>query len=67
MRPASLDCDPTAGERAREIHSQPEALYPVSDPMDPRWGTLTDELGAPVAAQRRIVDPADPASEWLAV
>lgn len=54
MRPTNLD--PTAGETARAIRLDPEAIRRVADPMDPHYGDPS-RVGADEA---RIFDPTDP-------
>jgi hypothetical protein len=52
-----LPTDPTAGARTRTTRRRPEAVRPVTDPTDPRYGMLplqARELGGHVG---RVVDP----------
>ncbi len=59
MRSPTLD--PTAGERARRLRANPNTPLPVSDPMDPRYGTVVEATPTHAASVSRIVDPTDPA------
>jgi hypothetical protein len=58
MRPPTMD--PTAGERARRIHADPDIPQRISDPTDTRWGGLDADDAAPAGPVPRIVDPTDP-------
>ncbi len=58
MRSPTLD--PTAGERARRIHTHPQGPERISDPMDSRFGEITPSVPAFTAYLRPIVDPTDP-------
>ena len=48
--------DPTAGERARQIHDFPGTPRPILDPTDPRYGVLVADQGR---ARMAEVDRAD--------
>lgn len=55
MRPSDLD--PTAGERAQATRVRPGAAHEITDPTDPRYGTLplqARDVGGHVG---RVVDP----------
>jgi hypothetical protein len=58
MRPVTSD--PTAGERARAIRTQPAAAQPILDPMDRRYGELRLDDPAAGAQAGVILDPTDP-------
>jgi hypothetical protein len=47
--------DPTAGRRARLVREHPDAPLPVSDPTDPRIGTIPEP--SPAITRQ---DPTDP-------
>jgi hypothetical protein len=51
--------DPTGGETARAIRTDPTLAEPVLDPTDPRYGQLSPQTGESEAGQ--ILDPTDPA------
>jgi len=59
MRSPTLD--PTAGGRARRLRAHPDAPPRVSDPMDGRYGAVTDDARTHAGPAWRIVDPTDPA------
>ena len=59
MGPPTLD--PTAGERARNIHQHPEVSQGMADPTDRRCGQLTPGGSERAGSLRLIVDPTDPA------
>lgn len=52
--------DPTAGERARRVHSHPGVPVRISDPMDSRWGGVAGAVPTRNEMPRPIVDPTDP-------
>jgi hypothetical protein len=55
MRTTNLD--PTAGETARAIRLDPDAIHRVGDPMDPHYGDPS-RVGA--GDEARIFDPTSP-------
>lgn len=53
--------DPTAGRRARMIREHPEVPQPITDPTDPRCGSIDVPREGVV-----IQDPTDPRNgEWV--
>lgn len=48
-----IPVDPTAGERARQIREVPEQPQVITDPTDPRYGTVE-----PVPRRRGGAEPA---------
>lgn len=57
MSAATLD--PTAGERAREIRLNPGTPWPITDPTNPRHGSLSLDRREPAGDAPRIFDPTD--------
>ena len=58
MRSTTLD--PTAGERARALRLRPGIAHRITDPTDPRYGTLPSDGSEESQLAGRIVDPTDP-------
>jgi hypothetical protein len=52
--------DPTAGERARAITSQPGAFHPIVDPTDPSYCETSRMSRRARAGARLVFDPTNP-------
>jgi hypothetical protein len=52
--------DPTAGERARAVRIHPDAVPPVTDPTDTRYGAVPYEPWELARPFGRVFDPTDP-------
>jgi hypothetical protein len=52
--------DPTAGERARAITTQPGAFHPIVDPTDPRCGETSRMSRRSPDGATPIFDPTNP-------
>jgi hypothetical protein len=58
MRSPTLD--PTAGERARALRLRPWVAHRITDPTDPRYGTVPPADPRESGPAGQIVDPTDP-------